>query len=123
MTGKYDSAAKTALSLISRKGATINLRRKTAASFDPVAQTGAVGTETTYAFKGVAVPPGKSAEARVGSLVDRRMVEVYFALKGMAVVPENGDVITVGGAEYTIFWAATLDPAGDGPVLSTCYAE
>lgn len=121
--GTYDAQAKGALALITRKGTGVTLKRRSAASIDPVtqAQTGASVAE--HAFKAVALPPGRSAEMRIGSLVGRNILQFHMAQHGQSVVPQPGDLIAFKGLDWTVIWATTYDPAGDGAILSICYVE
>lgn len=120
--GKYDAAAATALGLISSKGTPLTLYRRSASSFDPVTQQ-ETETEDAYIFQAVCMPPGKSAEYEVGSLVGKKAVRIIFALKGAAFEPQPGDAVTYKGKRWTIFWVKTTDPAGDGAVMTVAYAE
>lgn len=120
--GKYSASASTADSLIKRKGATVVLTRKGVTSFNPVTQQ-ETSTTTTYSFKAVVEPPAKGEEFEVDSLGRKNAIKITFAQKGQSIEPRPGDQINWKGENWTLFWASTLDPAGDGAVLTTAYAE
>lgn len=119
----YDSAINAADGLIRRKGRAVTLTRTTAGTFNPVTQAETGAVTTTHAFRAVGLPPGKSAEFRVGSLVGRNVVELHMAQKGQTVRPSPGDAVTWDAASWTIFWSRTYDPAGDGAIYTLAYAE
>lgn len=120
--GKYAGAASTALGLLSSKGANITLKRVTRGAFDPVTQTEA-RTEATYTFRGIVMPPSKSADFDVGTLQNRNAVQLTLAQKNMPIEPKPGDTVVWKGYNWTIFWATTYDPAGDGAIYTVAYAE
>lgn len=108
--------------IISAKGREVTLRRSTVTLTDPVTQA-QTATVQTWPFKAVALPPGKSAEFRIGSLQGRRLLEFHFAQKAQQTTPQPGDVVLWGGQEWVIFWSTTYDPAGDGAIYTLAYAE
>lgn len=118
---KYSAAASTARSLIGRKGATATFTRETVGAFNPVTQTETV-TSTTFALPAVGVPPGRSAEFRIGSLERRNLVELHIAPSG-GTTPVPGDKVRWANADWTVIWANTLDPAADGAPYALAYAE
>lgn len=118
----YQSFIDLADRLIRAKGAAITLTRVAASGNDPVAQT-ATYTPATHTFRGVGLPAGKSAEFRVGSLVNRNVYEFYLAQKSQTVEPQPGDVLAFKGANWTILAATTYDPAADGSIFTKAYAE
>lgn len=120
--GKYAGAASTAYSLLAKKGLPLPLLRKNDVSFDPVTQQ-EVASTTTYTFRAAVLPPGKSAEYDVGSLVGKNAIRILLALKDMPIEPQPGDVVTYKGGQWTIFWTKTYDPAADGAILTVAYAE
>ena len=109
---KYASAAATAYSLISRKGAPVVFTRRSASSFDPVTQTETV-SERSFTLNGVAIPPDKSAEFRIGSLAGRNITEIHLA-PNLGEVPLPGDKANWAGIDWTVIWSNALDPAADG---------
>lgn len=118
----YASLIESALRLISAKGSDLPLQRITESAFDPVTQVRTTAT-ASYVFRAVGLPPGKSAEFRIGSLERRSVIEFHIAQKSQTVRPEPGDVVTWAGASWTIFWSATYDPAADGAIYTLAYAE
>lgn len=119
---KYQGAIDLAASLLTSKGADITITRRVSGGFDPVTQTESI-TTTDHVFKGVVLPPSKSAEFEVGSLVGKRAIQLNLAQKGQSIRPEPGDTVAWQGFAWTIFWATTYDPAGDGAILTIAYAE
>lgn len=120
--GKYQGAVDLAASLLARKGADITITRRVSSGYDPVTQAETVAV-TQHVFKGVVLPPSKQAEFEVGSLVGKRAIQLTLAQKNQAIRPEPGDTVAWSGFDWTIFWATTYDPAGDGAILTTAYAE
>lgn len=118
---KYSAAAATANSLIGRKGATVTFTRESASTYDPVTQTESAST-TTFTMKAVGVPPGRSAEFRIGSLERRNIIELHLAPLG-GTTPLPGDKVRWAGADWTVIWANNLDPAADGSPYALAYAE
>jgi hypothetical protein len=73
-------------------------------------------------MKGVALPPGRSAEFRIGSLEKRNIIEIHLApLQG--TVPEPGDKVTWGLRDWTVVWVSNYHPAADGSPYCFIYAE
>lgn len=118
----YAALTDAALRLIQAKGAPLPLQRTATATFDPVTQARTT-TTASYSFRAVGLPPGRSAEFRVGTLERRDLIELHIAQKSQIVRPEPGDVVTWGGKSWTIIWAATYDPAADGAIYTLAYAE
>lgn len=119
---RYASAAATAHALLSRMGATATFSRTAGGTFDPVSQATTGATTTTFALPAVGLPPGKSAEARVGTLEGRAIQELHVAPSG-GPVPAVGDKVRWAGADWTVIWAAMTDPAGDGAPYALAYVE
>lgn len=118
---KYAAAASTAYSLIGRKGATATFTREAATTFNPVTQAETTST-TTFSLRAVGVPPGRSAEFRIGSLERRSIVELHLAPNGW-MTPMPGDKARWAGADWTVIWANALDPAADGSPYALAYLE
>lgn len=118
---KYAGAAATAYNLIARKGAPVAFTRETTAAFNPVTQQETKST-ITFTLNGVAVPPDKSAEFRIGSLAKRNLVELHLA-PNLGVSPQPGDKARWAGADWTVIWSNALDPAADGSPYALAYLE
>lgn len=118
----YDGLARNALGLITRKGANAVFSREDRSNIDPVTQTGAE-TPVTATLKAVEIPPGKSAEFRVGSLVGRKVIQLYVARYGTTFAPAEGDTVTWGGVAHKVINVTHYDPAADGAILTVAYAE
>lgn len=120
----YDAAAKSARTLLTKKGTTITVERRSAGTIDPVTQVATGASSTEYSFKGLGLPPGKSAEYQIGSLAGRMIEEFHFAQRGQTINPGPGDIVRGWkGADWTIFWSLTYDPTGDGAIYTKAYAE
>lgn len=118
---KYAAAAATAFNLIGRKGADAVFTRLSPATFDPVTQVETTSSEV-FTLKAVGVPPGKSAEFRIGSLERRNLIELHVAPRG-GTTPQPGDTVNWAGANWTVIWANALNPAADGSPYTLAYAE
>lgn len=118
---KYGAAAATAASLIARKGALATFTRESASAYNPVTQTETTST-TSFTLPAAGVPPGRSAEFRIGSLERRNIIELHLAPRG-GNTPLPGDKVRWGGADWTVIWANNLDPAADGSPYALAYAE
>jgi hypothetical protein len=120
--GKYAAQAATALGLIARKGGPVVIQRKVLGAYNPVTQA-ASESMTSHTFQAVVMPPGRGAEYRAGSLAGKNAIELTLAQQGQSIQPGPGDVVTWNGQPWTIFWSTTYDPAGDGAIFTTAYAE
>ncbi len=122
--GKYDAQASMALRMISSKGAKVTFSRG-GALIDPVLQTRSAAT--TYDARAVAFAmSARDARKQFGEAVDINVarLSVYVAMKGVAQTPRGGDKFTWGGRAFKFsIDPEILDPAGDGPILATGYAE
>lgn len=119
---KYASAASTASRLTAAFGGTITFKRTLKGTFNPVTQTETGGTTLTFNMTATAIPPGRSAEYRIGSIVGRKLIEFHCA-PNLSTTPEPGDVATWAGNDWRVIWANALDPAGDGSPYVLVYAE
>jgi len=117
----YDAASATAYNLIASKGSDVVFTRANSAGFDPVTQQETTSS-TTLTLKAVGLPPGKSAEFRIGKLERRNIIELHCALQGGAV-PLPGDKALWAGSSWTVLWVSELNPAADGAPYALVYAE
>lgn len=120
---KFLSLQQTAAALIAKAGSTITLKRFTPGTLDPVTQTRTGAVTTPHTFVAAVLPAGQHANYIAGTMEKRAALEAYVSLKGKTIVPEPGDVLTVGGKDYKVFWVQTYDPAQDGPIFSKAYLE
>lgn len=118
----YQRQIDTALRLISKAGGDAVVTRRSAGTLDAVADTD-TGASTSHTLKAVGIAPGKSAEFRIGSLVNRSIMLFYFALKGASIEPTTGDRVTWRGATYRLIWADVLSPDGGAGIIVTAYGE
>lgn len=120
----YGRQAASALALIKRKGRKITITRAAANTFDPVTQTRTAGAPVSEDFYAVGLPPGRSAEFQIGSIINRTVIQLYIARAGSTMVPSPGDTVEWGGVQYALLPPVThYDPADDGAVLTTAYGE
>lgn len=122
--GKYGADARDALADIRADGATVTFTRQ-GSVIDPVTQT-SVDTSTTYEapMLGIALTAGKARYIfGAGADITKPRLSITIALHGLAVEPRNGDRFTWGGKTYALLGVEVLDPAGDGAILATGYAE
>ncbi len=122
--GKYASQSALALRLVSAKGRLVTFTR-VGATIDPVTQQ-SVNADTTYTANVVAVPLS-AGKARYlfgdGADITKPRLSVTIALKDVSQEPRNGDRFTWNGKSYVLGSAEILDPAGDGSIIATGYAE
>ena len=122
--GKYDSQSALALRLVSAKGKLVTFTRS-GSVVDPVTQT-SVDTSTTYEapMLGIALSAGKARYLfGEGADITKPRLSVTIALYGLEVEPRNGDRFTWNGKTYALMNVEVLDPAGDGGIIATGYAE
>ena len=117
----FASSAATATALISKFGSVVTFSRQAFSSYNPVTQAETV-TTTSFSMPAVGVPPGKSAEFRIGSLEGRKLIELHLA-PALGAVPEPGDSVVWAGKSWAVIWVNALDPAADGPPYALAYAE
>lgn len=121
--GKFLSQQQTAAALIARFGGAVQIIRTAAGMLDPVTQVIIGGGDTTHTAVAAVMPAGQHASYIAGTLNKKAALQAYIALKGLAIVPQEGDVMVVGGKRYKVFWVKTYDPAQDGPIFSEAYLE
>ncbi len=121
--GKYAAIAASAAALIARKGGPVTVRRVAEGTFDPITQTTLGGAVRTASLRAVVVAGGRGEDYEPGTLLRAASIRLFFALRGADLEPQPGDQITWRGAKYTITRASTVDPAGDGAVISECEAS
>lgn len=120
---EYDSIAAAALRLIDRKGGALTLTRHTPAAVNKATDVETPGAPVTGNYRAVGLPPGNSAEKRIGSLVERNIIEFHIARLGTVMEPEPGDVATWGGKDWTVLNVTTYNPAADGAIYTRALAE
>lgn len=120
---KYNAQIAMAAALITKKGKSITILRPGRTLTDPVTQAATLADPTAYVANAVGLPPGRSAEFKIGSLANRRVIQFYIALRGLAITPQPGDEIAWGGNTYKVIWVETYDPADDGAIISIAYGE
>lgn len=122
--GKYDADARDALADIRTDGATVTFTRQ-GSVVDPISQQ-SVDASTTYEapMLGIALTAGKARYVfGAGADITKPRLSVTIALHGLNVEPRNGDRFTWNGKTYALLSIEPLDPAGDGAIIATGYAE
>lgn len=119
---KFAGMQATALALIRRSGSSVYVTRKYASTFDPVTQQ-ETPSKRSYALQAVVSRPDRADFFEGGSLSRREAIKITFAQKGAPIEPRPGDIVRWRGEDWTIFFASPVDPAGDGSIVTTAYAE
>lgn len=119
----YAAATATAQRLLQRKGRRITLTRPGQGTIDEVAGTRTPGGDLTATFNVVGLPPGKSAEYQIGTLLGRVIEQFYMARVTGSLDPLPGDVIPWKGTTLKLIWVATYDPDASGAILHMAYGE
>lgn len=122
MASSFAKEAATALRLIKARGREAVFTRTTGGTFNPVAQATVGATTTTLRIFAVGLPPGKSAEFKIGSLVKRNLIELLCA-PALGAPPAEGDSVLWGGYTWKVLWVDVLNPDGEGAVFAKAYAE
>lgn len=121
---KYAPQAALALRLVTAKGTLVTFTRDGAIT-DPVTQQ-SVGAAASYTANMVALPlsAGK-ARHLFGEAADitKARLSITIALSGVTQSPQNGDRFDWGGKTYALVNVELLDPAGEGAIVATGYAE
>lgn len=121
---KYDAQAALALRQIKAKGKRVTFTRAGQIT-DPVTQE-TVDASTTYDAYTIAVPLS-AGKARYlfgeGADITKPRLSVTIALKGVSAEPRNGDRFAWSGKTYALLSVEPLDPAGEGAILISGYAE
>lgn len=122
MTG-YAQVRATALALLRKKGKAVTVTRRPTLRNEITGKLEAGGALSTT-FQCVALPPGRSAERYVGSLVGKNMLEFYLARESSGGIdPYPGDEVDWAGKTYTLIWAAQYDPDDSGTLFTQAFGE
>lgn len=120
----YDAQIALAKRLLGKKGKSIVLTRAGQGAIDPLAGSRAAGGDKTAVFFAVGLPPGKSADKEIGTLVNRNILEFYMARVSGSIDPLPGDLLPWNGKTWTVIYATTYDPDGSGnSIMTKAYAE
>lgn len=121
---KYDAQASLSLRMIKAKGKLVTFERS-AGTIDPVTQQ-VTGSPTTFSAYMLALPLS-AGKARYmlgeGADITKPRLSVSIALSGVSDEPRNGDRFTWSGKEYALQSVEPLDPAGEGAIFASGYAE
>lgn len=105
----YARTAATAQRLLERRGRAVTLTRKTTGAYDPA--TGAPGAGMTATHAGTAVLLEYAQRDIDGTHIRVGDQRAYIA-PDLAVTPQTGDTLTVGGDTWSVIASRPLAPAG-----------
>lgn len=119
----YAKSAKTALSLLTKFGATATIRKQTSGAYDP-ATGGATVTTADYSVKAVLLHYSGNEAAQVNQsetlieLNDRKII-----MQATTVSPDVSDLVIFGDTTYRIIRVKTLKPNGSNVVIHEIQAR
>lgn len=120
---KYDAQAALALRMVTAKGSVTTFTRLGALT-NAVTQTRAADTTYSAPLLAIALSAGRARYLfGDGADITKPRLSITMALSGISTLPRNADRFTWGGKAYAIASVEILDPAGDGPIIATGYAE
>lgn len=119
----YAAATAAAKRLLGAKGKRVVLARAQQGAKDEVSGRRAAGSPLSATFNAVGLPPGKSAEYQIGTLLGRRILTFYMARVSGSIDPLPGDTLLWGSITYKIIWVATYDPDASGAIFHQAYGE
>lgn len=103
----YAKMAATAKRLLTRFGSTVQIKRTTGGTYDPITGATTPGTETTYEPKGVLTKyPDRLIDGTRILQSDRKLI------LDDTVEPNASDKPVVQGEEWTVQEISTISPAG-----------
>lgn len=122
--GKYSALQATAYNLLAAKGRDVVVSRTGGdKGFDPITQANA-RRRSSDTFKGVGLPIAQPIVYNGGTLSQANTLEFTLAHKTRpAIEPRPGDTIAWSGFNWTIRATKPVDPAADGAVVYTVWAE
>jgi len=124
MATKYQSQIDSALRLIQSKGMPLTLRKATGGGIDPVTQVDTT-TFTSQVAVGVQLPVGnvnkESSHLTGEKPVKRKAAKFLVAAKGLSVIPEAGDELSILNSMWEIMSVESLSPDGT-PIIFTIIA-
>lgn len=105
----YSNLATTAVSLLTKFGQNVTLRKTNAGAYD--ASAGSVAsTPTDSTLKGALFDFPLGTREFEGTLVEKN--DKYLLLAANGAIPSVDDAVIVGGVQFTIIAVKTLSPAG-----------
>ena len=119
----YDSMQSTALSLMTDFGQAILVERVTEEA-DPVEGTVINRSVASHSFMGIELSMGKGEDKKVfEGLTNVESRKLLLAAKGAALVPQNGDIVTLGGKQWTVQACDVLRPDGATDLTYEVYVK
>ena len=122
--GKYAGLQATAYNLLAAKGTDVVVTRQGAdRGYDPITQANAK-RRAIETFKGVGLPIAQPITYNGGTLSQANTLEFTCAHRTRpAIEPRPGDTVAWDGYNWTIRAVKPTNPAADGAVIYTFWAE
>jgi hypothetical protein len=107
--GFYTDLRATAAALLTDKGQSMTLTKRTSGTYDPATGAATV-TEATYSVTGAVFD--FPAAVIDGTLIQQGDKKVLVSALGLSVEPDVDDSLTIGGTAHQIVQVKKLSPAG-----------
>ena len=114
MTTPLDRLATVAKEKVDKYGLSATLTVNVVGAYNVATDAPAASTPTAYSVK--ATPPELRSTYAPGAAVIQQGLETFVAAEGLAVVPVQGDKLTVAGIVFTVIEVTWVFP-GDGVAL------
>lgn len=105
----YTDLRATAAALLTDKGQSMTLTKRTSGTYDPATGAATV-TEATYSVTGAVFD--FPAAVIDGTLIQQGDKKVLISVLGLSVEPDADDSLTIGGTAHQIVQVKKLSPAG-----------
>jgi hypothetical protein len=105
----YTDLRATAAALLTDKGQSMTLTKRTSGTYDPATGAATV-TEATYSVTGAVFD--FPAAVIDGTLIQQGDKKVLVSALGLSVEPDVDDSLTIGGTAHQIVQVKKLSPAG-----------
>lgn len=105
----YPGLQSTAARLLADKGRQMTLRKRTPGTYNPSTASAALTTADTAVTGGVF---DYAALLIDGTSIQRGDKKVVLAAQGLAVEPDTGDLLLIGGVEFNVISVQPVAPAG-----------
>lgn len=119
----YAGLAASASKLLAKMGGPATLRQTAAGSYDPVTQVTSAATLTETALTVALLPVGDSRAFAPGDLVRRNIQEAWVATRNITIIPQPGDHLVIGGAEWNVIRVTEYAPDQADPIAWRLYVE
>lgn len=106
----YTDLRATAHGLLTDKGATLTLVKRTSGDYAPATGTAAV-TSTNYSITAAVFDyPAKMID---GTMIQQGDKKVLVSAQGLTVDPDVDDAVTIASVDHTVVRARKISPAGE----------